>query len=612
MSDSPTPPSAPRHHSLTIPRRFWLPAVLILTFLAYAPSLANGFAMDDLQFAMGHGITRNYMVAEFQPLTRYFTSHYFEGTGGSSEHYRPITVISFALRHALFGDAPFPAHLANVLLMVLSTYLVVRLAVAAGASYAGACIGGLLFGLHAIHSEAVANIVGRGELLGFVFGAGACLVFFESQAAAGRRRVGVALAAAALFFLGFCSKEGAVCWAPFLAVLCWARSRPGSLAEILSPANVRAALVPIAPLLLYFVLREHALAKVATETNPTIDYVRNPLYFEHGFARVATATMIWGYGLWLTLFPFHLACDYGYAVFPIVRSVSQPAALWAGAAGVVLVAVLWIGLANHRRRPLLFCACCGFLGFSFLVSNLPVPIATIFGERTYFGPSMCIALLAACVTDGLARTPRAVLRARLAGIAALVWLVASTATLLDRNPVWNDDTSLFLTDAINQPRSVRVRTAAGVVLHRHGNISGAKAQWQAATEIDPGFADAWNNLGVAHLNLGHPESARAVLMRALEARPASLERLADDIYVNLMFADLRLDRPEEALDYLDKAIAAAAKSVVARRDVRDAVLRAARNEELAANVRARAARTVARYWPRAAKVASQASGDPGH
>ncbi|XKL63682.1 hypothetical protein PGB90_006046 [Kerria lacca] len=96
----------------------------------------------------------------------------FWGTplASSNSHgsYRPLCVLTFRFNHWLFGYRPWGYHLTNVILHVLSTGLVLKL---------GKCllplkaaeIGSLLFAVHPIHTEAVAGIVGRADVIACIF-----------------------------------------------------------------------------------------------------------------------------------------------------------------------------------------------------------------------------------------------------------------------------------------------------------------------------------------------------------------------------------------------------------------------------------------------------------
>ena len=79
--------------------------------------------------------------------------------------YRPITIISFAMNHALGGNAPAGYRAVNILLHGLASVLLLWLGLRLGLREAEAGAVALLFAVHPIHTEAVNAVVGRADLL---------------------------------------------------------------------------------------------------------------------------------------------------------------------------------------------------------------------------------------------------------------------------------------------------------------------------------------------------------------------------------------------------------------------------------------------------------------
>lgn len=97
---------------------------------------------------------------------------------GAASHrsWRPLTVLSFRLDFALAGARPFPFHLHNALLHGLCAAAVAAVLLrwrAAGDDLA-AHAAAFAFAAHPVHTEAVANITGRAEVLSALL----CLVAF--------------------------------------------------------------------------------------------------------------------------------------------------------------------------------------------------------------------------------------------------------------------------------------------------------------------------------------------------------------------------------------------------------------------------------------------------
>ncbi|XP_011060931.1 PREDICTED: transmembrane and TPR repeat-containing protein CG4341 [Acromyrmex echinatior] len=137
---------------------------LVATAL-YCNTLQAGFVYDDRR-----AILTNPDLLASTPWYRLFENDFW-GTPlterGSHGSYRPLCVATFRLNHFLGGLEPWGYHLVNVALHAACTVLVVKVArkVLPGRSNLAHAITGFLFAVHPIHSEAVAGIVGRADLL---------------------------------------------------------------------------------------------------------------------------------------------------------------------------------------------------------------------------------------------------------------------------------------------------------------------------------------------------------------------------------------------------------------------------------------------------------------
>src|SRR4051812_26349467 len=137
----------------------------LLAAAAYGNAVGDGFVLDDAAAIAGNrAVTR-------APATLWARDFW----GGRRERprtdaYRPLTSATFALDWRLGGGAPWPFHLTNLVLHGLRTALLV-----AGlwtlATPRVALMAGALFAVHPLHTEAVAGLVGRADVLATLLGA---------------------------------------------------------------------------------------------------------------------------------------------------------------------------------------------------------------------------------------------------------------------------------------------------------------------------------------------------------------------------------------------------------------------------------------------------------
>lgn len=61
----------------------------------------------------------------------------------------------------------------------------------------------------------------------------------------------------------------------------------------------------------------------------------------------------------------------------------------------------------------------------------------------------------------------------------------------------------------------------GIAVAQRGLWREAAFRWQQAVELDPTYAEAWNNLGIGYEQLGRFDDARKAYEKALEIDPAN-------------------------------------------------------------------------------------------
>jgi len=197
--------------------------LLAVAMLVYGNTLLNGFTFDDFLFVLHNPGVTHLSVSQLVQPTK------------ASNLFRPVTFGSFALNFALEGAHPLGYHVVNLLLhaaVTLLLYLVLLKLLegvqqGAGVAWAAA----LLFAVHPIHTEAVASIVGRAELLAAGFLLAAWLLHLHDLPAL----------ALTCFALALLSKESAVAFVPLALAGDFARGKLKPLPRYAWIAGVAAA-----------------------------------------------------------------------------------------------------------------------------------------------------------------------------------------------------------------------------------------------------------------------------------------------------------------------------------------------------------------------------------
>jgi len=494
----------------------------LLAVAVAVPSIRNGFVADD-----------RWVIAE-RPLLQHPPSlsavlqepYWPAGFGGAL--WRPIVLASYALDYRLSGS-PHWFHAANVLWAGLAAALLTLLACRLSDPVTG-LVTGLLFAVHPVHVEAVANVVGRAELMAAAGYATALLCALEVD----RRPVyaiGVFLGTA--FAIG-CKELAATL--PAAVILIYVGRGSG----------VRAALRPAAaallPILGYYVVHEWVGAGILSAGGTAAGLERLGVV-QRTWAMVALSVEWWRLLLW----PAHLSADYSPG--DLVPSTGLTAAhlasvlVWAGA-----------GWAAWRWRKTVPGIAIGLVWLIVTVSpvaNIVVPTELLVAERTLYLPSFGIVFALASVGTSLAISwPRR--RPALLAI-GLVVLVAGAARSVARVSVWHDDETHFQALKRDAPHSYRTlwmvakdqfqagRWGSGERLLREAialapAIAGprldlarfyldaklyrpAAEQLALATAVDSAFVPAWILLPQALLAAGDTAGARAAAREALRLFP---------------------------------------------------------------------------------------------
>lgn len=185
-------------------------AILALSALAYAPALQGYFLADDF------GLIRR--AAAGGPFDAYSES-------ARTMFVRPINALSIWIDQRLFGLEPAGYHATNLLLHALAAFLVFRMALRLGQLRLLPArdpelpmAAGLLFALLHAHTESVAWISGRTDLLCVAPALASLDQYLGWKQRGGRRRLAFSLA---LFGLALGAKEAGVALPALVAVLAW-------------------------------------------------------------------------------------------------------------------------------------------------------------------------------------------------------------------------------------------------------------------------------------------------------------------------------------------------------------------------------------------------------
>jgi tetratricopeptide (TPR) repeat protein len=455
----------------------WLMAgVLLLVICAYSNSFSAPFLLDNDEIVLQD--PRVHTVSALQ-LQRILTHQYWETA--STGLYRPLTTLSYLFNYAVLGNGANPEgyHWINLILHLANVWLVYVLALAVFEQVPIALLAGALWGLHPLHTEVVTNIVGRADLLVTLGVLAAVLCHRKALASTGRRRV---LWIAGVFFavtLGAFAKENGVIAIAAIAIYDLAIGTRFAVRTHI--ASYLAAAIPCAAYL-------YARAQVLAGAPHLSDYFcDNPLLGADFWTARATAFTVIAKYFGLLLWPARLSYDYSYNEIPLFGSPGAANATAVAAMIGCAASAVW-GLLSWRRRPALFFGFAFFAAAFAPVSNLPIVIGSIMGERFLYTPSIGLAL---CAAFGLwtvwCKWGGAQYKYAAGGIVAVV-LIGYAARAYDRNGDWLDPHRFFRTGVEAAPGSFKthLNVATSISgLTQEDWDTGIRAAERALAILDP-------------------------------------------------------------------------------------------------------------------------------
>jgi protein O-mannosyl-transferase len=368
--------------------KYFFPAVIILLcFLLYGNTLFNSYAGDDGIYTYQN----DFIVKGFSAFKDIFDKGSLYGVmkDAGNPQYRPLPLLSFMAEVSVFGLNPHVSHFINILLfaftMVLLYFFLQRILSqkdTAGKNYNQAIVmaATLLFVFHPIHTEVVANIKSRDEILGFLFGLISfyCILLHQDH----HKNKYYIFSLLAFFAALFC-KENCLTFVAIIPLLLY-------FFTSLELKNIALRTIPFAGLVSLYLLARHLAIPQMTFSNDIPVIVNTLMAATNTADRTATSFVLLGKYIFMNLVPYPLSDDYSYKQIPVASwgSIEPILSLLAG------IALAGIMIWGFKRKSIFSFLIALFFITLLLSSNLVIRIANTFGERFLFVPSLsyCVAL----------------------------------------------------------------------------------------------------------------------------------------------------------------------------------------------------------------------------
>ncbi len=555
--------------------------LFLFGFLLYANTLTHDYALDDAIVIYDNEFTTK-GIEGISDILKYDTFRGFFKEAGKDQlvsggRYRPLTLVMFALEFELFGKSPFVGHMVNVLLYALTGVvlylLLLKLFSPQGKpteensyAYFMALVVTLLFIAHPLHTEVVANIKGRDEIVSLL---GSLAAVYFSLRAFYEKKPRWNIAARLMFFFALLSKENAI---TFLAIFpltyfFFTTANWKKIAALTIPFMLVA--------MLFLFMRAAVLGWSFGESsrelmnNPFLKLVGNQ-YVDFSLAeKFSTISYTLGKYVQLLVFPHPLTHDYYPRQIPMENFGDWKVLL----SLLFYLAIGFFGFIRMPRKDPLSYAILFYLATLSIVSNLVVNVGTNMNERFTYMPSIgfCLVLAILGWRFSQRRKPKKKRTnfAQLKPVLALVVLILGFYSFktVSRNFVWKDNNTLFLTDVKTSSKSAKLQNAAGGELiaqaikpenadRKDALLQEAVSHLQEAVKIHPAYKNAYLLLGNANNYLKNYEDALVYYQQALQLDPNYREALNNMSITyreaGKYYGEKRGDL-QKALQYLHKA-----------------------------------------------------------
>ena len=497
---------------------YW--TVFIISILIYSNTLFFGYALDDDLLINNNKITKKGLKG----IPEILTTDAFRGVFGDSHttdlpggRYRPLSQIMFAVEYQFFGANPFIGHLLNVLIYSMLCLLLLKILTLLFKNIKSTnwylsipFIATLIFATHPLHTEVVANIKGRDELLAYLGAFGS--LYYSIKFIDTKKILLLVLSFVSIFF-GLLSKESAV---TFLALI------PLTI-FFFRKTNVKNYLLLMIPLVvatgIYMVLRLHALGLHSISAQNK-ELMNNPFVDATAVQKYATIIYTWGKYLLLLVFPHPLTHDYYPKQIPLMTFGNFQ--VWLSI--IVNVALILFALLFFKKKSIpAFGILIYYITFS-VASNLIFNIGTFMNERFMFAPLLGFALFIAYFFEKLTNN------SRLYWVSLVIFffvIMAYSAKSITRNTVWKNNYTLFKTDVKTSTNSAKIRVGVAEVLlksinektseeNKQEKISEALTHLTIGLQIYPKFKAGWIYKGYAYVLRKDYEASRIALAEALK------------------------------------------------------------------------------------------------
>ncbi|CAH0557925.1 unnamed protein product [Brassicogethes aeneus] len=498
-------------------------SISVAAFFCYCNTLWGSFVFDDSE-----AILKNKDVLPSTPVATIFQNDFWGGDialNSSHKSFRPLTILSYRL-NVLYSNNKLDAfqfHATNVILYGLLCLLSIpvfelffkKRKTDKDDIRNEAYWSTLLFTVHPVHTEAVAGLVGRADILSSVLFFAVLLLYSRII-----QKKGSLLVLVMFVFLLVCAvlcKETAITVLGVCPVydLFYMKKRRKPWSKMLSKGFLirNIFLVMIGVVIMFFRF------KIMNFEGPMFTHIDNPAgYCQSFLTKILTYNYIYFLNILLLIWPQWLCFDWSMGCIPLVESMRDTRFIFVFISWVVILYFTQklIKIAYYKDTLDIRVMAVALMVLPFLpASNLFLKVGFVIAERALLLPSAGFCLL---IVLGLKKIEKMTNTKTATGVLYSVLLIFAFRTVL-RNLDWLSEERLFSSGLDVCPLNAKVHyNVAKIAADRH-NRDLAIVEYRNAIKLNPEYEQAMNNLANLLREDEKFEEAEELLRQAVKVRP---------------------------------------------------------------------------------------------
>ena len=503
----------------------------VLAMAIYSPSINYDFVYDDDAV-----IKDNKFVQQgLDGLDEIWSTSYFKGYDETinARAFRPIPLTTLAMEVEFFGLNTKVHHSTNLLFYGLTgLFLFLFLSKLMRGLHPFVPIAVcLLFVLHPIHLEVVANIKSRDTMLGFL---GVCLAGWFLLKHLDSKKIIPLLLSLVFFFVGLFSKEEVVTMLAGFPLMLW------FFRNYSIPKIAKTMLPYLAAVVMFLIYRSNIVGGL--NEGVTLTLLDNSLLATNGMAeRSASQFISLGNFLLKSIFPHPLISDYSYLTLPIVN--------WGDwrvyVSLLVNLALLGIGVMGLIKRKVYGFGPLWYFTTVSIFSSLVITNVSIYNDRFLYVPVLGIIFL---ITYSLSKLVKPAtdnnkielghfFKFNFLPVAIIAILAAMSIAKIETHlPNWKDRYALFDHDVRIAPQNARMRKNYGgsfarlAIANQTTDLQLAEQYARQAIEQLEYALSLYPNIPTGHIHKGNMHIILKEYPQAIQSLEASLQYAPNNYY----------------------------------------------------------------------------------